>query len=130
VLYVHDLAHAFLQVFQKQPQGVEKFIVGSQQQRTMQEVYKAFCLAADIRPPRLLPRIPCMVLGVLLEFLWTLFHSKNPPPISRSRVNMFFDSIPFSAEKFHQTFRPFPETPFEEAVRNTIAWYHQHRRPR
>lgn len=127
VLYVRDLAYAFLQVFQKQPQGVEKFIVGSQQQRTMQEVYTAFCRAADIRSPRLLPRLPCMVLGVVLEFLWTLFRSRNPPPISRSRVDMLFDSIPFSAEKFHQTFGPFPETPFEEAVRNTIAWYRQNR---
>lgn len=127
VLYVHDLARAFLQVFLKQPQGVENFIVGSQQQRTMQEVYTTFCLAADIRPPRLLPRLPCMVLGVLLEVLWTLFRSRNPPPISRSRVNMLFDSIPFSAEKFHQSFGPFPETPFEEAIQNTVAWYHRQR---
>jgi nucleoside-diphosphate-sugar epimerase len=127
VLYVRDLARAFLQVFQKQPQGVEKFIVGSQRQRTMLEVYAAFCLAADIRPPRLLPRTPCMILGVMLEVLWTLFRRKTPPPISRSRVSMLFDSIPFSADKFHQTFGPFPETPFEEAVRNTITWYHQNR---
>lgn len=127
VFYVHDLASAFLHVFRKQPQGVEKFIVGSRQQRTMQEVYSAFCLAADIRPPRLLPRLPCMILGVLLEVLWTLLRRKNPPPISRSRVNMLFDSIPFSTEKFHHTFWPISETPFEESVRNTIAWYHQNR---
>jgi len=127
VFYARDLARAYLQVFKNQPQGVEKFIVGSRQQRTMQEVYTTFCLAADIRPPRLLPRLPCMMLGVMLEVLWTLFRIRNPPPISRSRVDMFFDSIPFSAEKFHQTFGPFPETPFEEAVRNVIAWYHQDR---
>jgi nucleoside-diphosphate-sugar epimerase len=127
VLYVLDLARVFLHVFREQPQGVEKFIVGSRQQRTMQEVYTAFCLAADIRPPLLLPRLPCMISGILLEVLWTLLRRRNPPPISRSRVNMLFDSIPFSAEKFHQTFGPFPETPFEESVRNTIAWYHQNR---
>ena len=127
VLYVRDLARAFLQVFQKQPQGVEKYIVGSRQQRTMHEVYTALCRAAGIRCPWLLPRLPSMGLGVLLEFLWTLLRRKSPPPISRSRVNMLFDSIPFSAEKFHQTFGPLPETPFEEAVQNTITWYRQDR---
>lgn len=127
VLYVRDLAAAFLQVYRQQPPGVEKFIVGGRRQRTMQEIYSALCLAAGIRPPRLLPRLPCMILAVVLEAVWTLLRMRNPPPISRSRVNMFFDSIPFSAEKFHRTFGPCPETPFAEAVWNTIAWYQENR---
>lgn len=130
VMYVHDLARAFLSVFQAQPKGVEKYIVGSLQHRTMQEIYSAFCLAANIRPPYLLPHFPCMTLGVLLEMLWTFFRSKTPPPLSRSRVDMLFDSIPFSAEKFHENFGPIPETPFEEAIMNTVTWYHQKRRQR
>ncbi|MGW8161803.1 MAG: NAD-dependent epimerase/dehydratase family protein [Desulfobulbales bacterium] len=127
VFYVRDLARAFLLVFQRQPQGVNRYIVGSLRQRRMHDIYSTFCHAADIRPPRLLSRPPCMIIGMLLEALWCFTRRRHPPPLSRSRVTMLFDSIPFSAEKFHKTFGPFPETPFAEAVQNTTDWYKHNR---
>lgn len=123
VLYVRDLARAFLRVYRLQRPGVERFIVGSLRERTMEETHGAMRRRAGIRPPWLLPRGPSMILGTLLEFLWTLAGSTAAPPLTRSRVAMMFDSIRFSAERFHRVFGPFPETPFHEAIERTVSWY-------
>ncbi len=127
VFYVRDLAQAFLRVYQNQPAGVERFIVSSLRKQTMWEFYLALCQEAKIRSPWLVPRLPSMILGTTLELMWTLLGCKHPPPLTRSRVEMFFDSIAFSGKKFHQTFGPFPETPFPLAIHNTVAWYEQDR---
>ena len=93
VIYAKDLAKAYYLAYQANLQGTHTFIAGNTEARLMEEIYALFCKAAGFRKPRNLPKFIFYPLGFAMELVWTVFRAKNPPPLTRGRVNMFYDNI-------------------------------------
>lgn len=125
VIYAPDLAEAYLLAWQIKVPGVQRVIIGNPSPEKLNTIHSLFCEAAGLRPPRLLPRQLLYPLGFGMELLATLRATKEPPLLTRSRVNMMYDSIGFSVEKARQLLGFTAKTPLREGVYRTVEWYRQ-----
>jgi nucleoside-diphosphate-sugar epimerase len=125
VIYARDLARAYVLAWQKKIPGVERIIVGNPQPEPMHRIFSLFCTEAGLRPPRLIPHSIAYPVGFALELFSTLFKTKNPPLLSRGRVNMFYDSIGYSVKKAERLLGFVSEYPLEQGIRKTVAWYRE-----
>lgn len=125
VIYARDLARAYFLAYTKQLTGIHSILVGNEQPENMDKIYKLFCKEAGLKKPRNLPKALVYPAAFLMELLFTLFNSPNPPLLTRGRVNMFYDNIEFSVEKARQVLGFKNSFSLEEGVKRTVLWYKQ-----
>ena len=125
VIYARDLARAYLLAWQKKLPGVERMIIGNPQPEPMHRIFSLFCLKAGLKPPLLLPHWIAYPVGFVLELFGTIFSTRNSPLLSRGRVNMFYDSIGYSAKKAERLLGFTSTYSLEQGIRNTVKWYQE-----
>ncbi len=123
VVYVKDLAQAYLLVYEKNMQGVNRFIIGNEKSENMNALYKLFCKTADLKMPINIPKWIVYPIGFLLELFYTIFQYEKPPLLTRGRINMFYDNIEFSIRKVQNVLDFIPKYSLEHGIENTVDWY-------
>ena len=123
VIYAGDLAKGYLLAAQQRLPGVERIIIGSPAAQPMHRVFGLFCQEAGLAPPRYLPKWMIYPIAFGLELGHSLAHTRRPPLLTRGRVNMFYDSILYSAEKARSALGFECDHTLEQGIRRTVAWY-------
>jgi nucleoside-diphosphate-sugar epimerase len=123
VVYAKDLAQAYVLAAQKRLPGVERIIVGTEHSEWMHQIFATFCREAGLPPPRLLPKWSTYPVGFVLELACTLAGSRQPPTLTRGRVNTFYDSISYSTDKARRLLGFRCDYSLEQGIRQTVAWY-------
>jgi nucleoside-diphosphate-sugar epimerase len=123
VIYAGDLARAYYQVFEKRPSGVNRILAGNAHIDRMEKIYACFCKEMGIKKPANLPWAMVYPIGLILEVIAELLKSKNPPLLSRSRVNMMYDNIEYSTRKAEELIAFRAELPIETGISRTVEWY-------
>lgn len=125
VVYVVDVAQAYYLAFTKRLKGIQRIIIGDSVCEYMDNVFSLFCQYAGVRKPGLLPKWMVYPAGFLLELLYTIFNIKNPPLLTRGRVNMFYDNIEYSTHNAEQVLGFKSSYGLREGIKNTVRWYKQ-----
>jgi nucleoside-diphosphate-sugar epimerase len=125
IIYARDLARAYVLAWEKRIRGIDRVLVGNAQPESMHRIFSLFCTEAGLKPPRLVPHSIAYPIGFALELFSTLFKTKNPPLLSRGRVNMFYDSIGYSVKKAERILGFVSEYSLEQGIRKTVAWYRE-----
>jgi nucleoside-diphosphate-sugar epimerase len=125
VIYAADLAKAYVLAVQKGLKGVERIIIGNPQPESMHAIFSLFCVEAGLKPPRLLPKWIAYPPALAMEVWGTLRQSRSSPLLTRSRVNMFYDSIGFSTQKARRLLNFSCDYPLAKAIRKTVRWYRE-----
>jgi nucleoside-diphosphate-sugar epimerase len=123
VIYVKDLARAYLKAYEKRLEGVNSIIIGNREAEFMDYIYSVFCNKAGIKKPKRLPKALVYPFSLLLESIYTLLKTKNPPVLTRGRVNMFYDNIEYSSEKAVKLLEFANKFSLEEGIERTVKWY-------
>lgn len=123
LIYVRDLACAFSSAVEKESQGVERFIITNSEPVLMNNIYRRFCKEAELKMPNLLPKFLIYPAGLIMELLYTLFRFKNPPLLTRGRINMFYDNLHFSSAKAKNLLGFETSTSLEDGIKKTVEWY-------
>jgi len=123
VIYARDLASAYVLAVRRRLPGVERMIIGNPAPVSMYQLFGLFCSEAGFGIPRLLSRWTVYPVGFAMELAWTLTAAHSPPPLTRGRVNTFYDSIRYSAEKAKNLLGFEAPTSLEQGVRATVQWY-------
>lgn len=126
VIYAGDLAKAYVSAYAKQLAGLNCILIGNEQVENMDRIYGLFCSEAGLKKPGTLPKALTYPVALLMEFLYTLFNSSNPPLLTRGRVNMFYDNLEFSVEKAKQILGFRDSYSLEEGIKRTVLWYKEH----
>jgi nucleoside-diphosphate-sugar epimerase len=125
VIYAGDLAEAYYLAFAKRIPGVQRFIVGNARAERMSRIYRLFCREAGLKPPVNLPKLVFYPAGFLMEMLASALGAAAPPLLTRGRVNLFYDSIQYSAEKARRVLGFVNEHSLEEGIAKTVSWYRE-----
>ncbi|UCG53289.1 MAG: NAD-dependent epimerase/dehydratase family protein [Candidatus Latescibacterota bacterium] len=123
VVYAGDLARAYVLAYEKRIPGVERIIVGDETATNMDVLFSLLCAAAGLRKPATAHKYVLYPMAFLLELLYTMFRSKLPPPLTRGRVNMFYDSIQYSTRKARTVLGFSSAHKLEQGIHKTIQWY-------
>lgn len=123
VVYAGDLAKAYLLAWAKPPPGIERFIIGNPTAEPMHRIFALFCREAGLEPPRRLPKWVLYPLALAAEVGATLTRRREPPLLTRARVNMFYDSIRYSTAKAQRVLGFACDYTLEQGIRRTVAWY-------
>jgi nucleoside-diphosphate-sugar epimerase len=123
VIYARDLAKAYVLALQKKLPGVHRIIIGNQRAESMYTIFSTFCREAGVAPPHLLPKWAVYPAGFAMECIGSLCRCTRPPLLTRSRINMFYDSISYCTDKAQKLLGFRSEYPLSDAVRRTVGWY-------
>jgi nucleoside-diphosphate-sugar epimerase len=123
VIYARDLARAYLAACEKRLCGVHRIIVGNDRADSMDLVFATFCRYAGVRKPRSLPKWTLYPVAFALELLFTALRSPTPPILTRSRVNMFYDTIEYATRRSRELLGFSPRFSLEQGIEATVAWY-------
>lgn len=123
IIYVKDLAKIYLRVYKKNIKGVGSYIAGNEKAQNMEYIYGLFCKEANLRKPFNIPKIVIYPLAFLMEIFYTIFGIKNPPLLTRGRVNMFYDNIEYSVDKLIKELEFTEFTHIETGIKETVKWY-------
>jgi len=127
VIYAGDLARAYYLAITGDLKGVRRIIPGNPSPEKMSRIYRLFCEAAGLKKPILLPKFITYPIGFILELIYHALRMKNPPLLSRARVNMFYDSIGFNTARASELLHPDEMIPLEEGIRKTVQWYRENK---
>jgi len=125
VIYACDLAKAYLSDFRKKLHGINRIIVGNSQSEKLNYIHSLFCESAKLKPPKLIPKFLIYPIGFCMELISTILHKKEPPLLTRSRVNMMYDNINFSADKAKKLLNFEAKTSLKDGIDKTVKWYKQ-----
>lgn len=123
VIYARDLARAYLLACRRKLPGIERLIIGNPVAEPMSDTFRTFCQEAGLRPPRLAPKCLVYPVAFMLELAYTLARSPQPPVLTRSRVNMFYDSIQYATAKARHKLGFECQFTLAQGIRQTVAWY-------
>lgn len=123
VVYAGDLAHAYYYAFKKKLNGINCILIGNQKAESMNKIYELFCTEAGIKKPLNIPKAIVYPAAFMMELLYTAFHVKKPPLLTRGRINMFYDNIEFSIKRAEQLLGFRNKYSLEEGIKKTVAWY-------
>lgn len=123
VVYARDLARAYWLAFQKKLIGINSFIIGNEKVEQMDKIFSLFCQEAGLKKPKILHKFIVYPIGFFGELFYTILGMKNPPLLTRNRVNLFYDNIEYSTLKA-KTLLGFTNLySLEEGIKKTVAWY-------
>ncbi|MDR3212664.1 MAG: NAD-dependent epimerase/dehydratase family protein [Azoarcus sp.] len=125
VIYAGDLAAAYYALFERAPQGVREYLIGNPEPVHMDTLYRLFCAHAGLQKPPNLPKALVYPVAFLLELAAMLLRRGHPPLLTRSRVNMFYDSIAYCTEKARRELGFTPHVTLEEGIAKTVHWYQE-----
>ncbi len=125
VIHAADLARACWLAYLSPPPGAVRIIIGNSSPVNMRHIFGLFCREAGIRQPRCLPKWVIYPVALIMESLFLLLNKPSPPPLTRSRVNMFYDSIGFSTKRAEQLLGFTSRVELETGIRETVKWYRQ-----
>ncbi|MFC1806867.1 NAD-dependent epimerase/dehydratase family protein [Candidatus Omnitrophota bacterium] len=123
VVYAADVARAYYLAFTKQLKGIHRIIIGDHKHEHLDNIFSLFCEHAKVKKPILLPKWMVYPLGFFLELIYTMFNVKNPPLLTRGRVNMFYDNIEYSTDRAEQVLGYKSSYDLDEGIKNTVKWY-------
>jgi nucleoside-diphosphate-sugar epimerase len=123
VIYVQDLVRYYYQAYQKKLPGTHRILLCHNEAPYMNEIYSAFCRAAGCRKPGIIPKLFSYPIGFLWELLYTILRSKNPPLLTRGRVNLFYDNLEYNTEKAEKLLGTMPVHSLQESIAKTVHWY-------
>jgi len=127
VIYAGDLAKAYLLALKKGQSGITRYLAGNSCTEFMDTIFSTFCEKADIPIPKKVPKWLIYPAAFLIELIYTILNKKNPPPLTRGRVNMFYDNIEYDVAKIEKELGFKADTPLEAAIEKTIDWYKENR---
>ncbi|NTV84476.1 MAG: NAD-dependent epimerase, partial [Bacteroidales bacterium] len=104
-------------------EGVHRIIGGNPSTEKMIRIYQVFCREAGLKMPLTVPKSIIYPIGFILEMFYTLFRVKNPPLLTRARVNMFYDSIGYDTIKATELLHLNMMVPLEDGIKKTVKWY-------
>ena len=122
VIYVKDLVRIIKKVFEKQPEGINIYNIGSDYVPTMDEFWRLFCKYLNVKPPIYLPKFLTYSIGLAMEASFKIFRSKESPDLTRARVAMGYDNNIYDVSKIHREFE-FKETPLDKGIKTTVRWW-------
>jgi nucleoside-diphosphate-sugar epimerase len=122
-IYVGDLVRAYYTCYRKNPVGINRIIIGNAEAGLMSDFYELVCREIGVRKPSNLPKFITYPAGFVLELVSTILSLKNPPLLTRGRVNMFYDNIEYSVRKAEQLLDFKCQYTIEDGVIRTIEWY-------
>jgi len=123
VIYAEDLARAYYLAYTADLKGVHRFILGNRQPENMNSIYKIFCQEAGFKKPWLLPKFIAYPIGFIMELTCHVFRTKNPPVLTRARVNMLYNNIGFDTSKAKKILNFEAQVPLREGISKTVQWY-------
>lgn len=123
LVYAVDVARAFFIAYQKQLTGVHKIIIGNTEAEYMDVIFQKICDNAGYKKPMNVPKFLLYPVGFILELIYSLLKSKNPPLLTRSRVAMFYDNIEYSTENAREMLRFENEYSLDRGIKKTIDWF-------
>lgn len=123
VVYARDLARAYHAALQHAPVGFNSYIIGNKTINTQEEIFTLICREMGKRKSANLPKFVTWPIGFSAELFASLLNMKNPPFLTRARVNMFYDSICYSTQKAENELSFTCRYSLEEGIRNTVQWY-------
>jgi nucleoside-diphosphate-sugar epimerase len=122
VIYVKDLVRVITKAFEKQPEGINIYNVGSNYVPTMDEFWKLFCKHLNVKLPIYLPKFLTYPIGITMEALFKISRLKKSPDLTRARVAMGYDNNIYDVSKIHREFK-FKETPLDKGIKTTVRWW-------
>ncbi len=123
VIYAVDVAQAYYLAFKRRLQGIHRIILGNHEREYMDKILSLFCEYAEVRKPFLLPKWSVYPLGFVLELIYTIFHIKKPPLLTRARINTFYDNIEYSTNYAEEILGFRAQYTLQEGIKNTVQWY-------
>lgn len=123
VIYVRDLARAYLLAYQKKLPGVNCFIIGNDQTEYMEKVFSLFCREAGINKPKNIPKMFVYPIAFLMEVIYIFLNKNNPPLLTRDSVNMMYDNNEYSAANAEKVLSFVNEYSLEEGIKRTVKWF-------
>lgn len=123
VIYSRELARAYFLAFKRALAGIHRIIIGNEQADKMSDIYELFCKEAGFKKPRNLPKWIIYPVALALECLYLLLGITSPPLLTRSRVNMFYDSIAFNTKKAEELIGFTNRIDLETGIHRTVQWY-------
>ena len=122
-VYAKDLARAYYLAYKAKLEGINSFLIGSENAEKMDRFLTMLCAEAGIKKPKTAPKSIMYPIGFLMELLYTIAGAKSPPALTRARVNMFYDNIEYSIKKAHDVLGFECRYSLEQGVLNTVKWY-------
>jgi nucleoside-diphosphate-sugar epimerase len=123
VIYAGELARAYWLAANNRTDGVRRFIIGNTEPVNMQRVLGLFCREAGIKKPLNIPKWIIYPAALVIETIALLQKRVHPPLLTRSRVNMFYDSIGYSTVNAWKSLGFRNEVDIETGIRATVSWY-------
>ena len=123
VIFVEDLARIVHEVARRQPRGVTIYHSGGSIVPLMESYWETFCRALGVEKPRNLPKFLVYPFALLLEAIWHLAGSRNPPLFTRARLYMFYASNVYGTEALKKDFHLEARTPLEKGIKKTVRWW-------
>jgi nucleoside-diphosphate-sugar epimerase len=122
-IYARDLAKIYYLAYQKKLDGINKILAVAPIAEVQFHLLDLFCLKAGYRRPKRIPKFLIYPPAFLTEVIYTTFRIKVAPPISRARVNIFYDNIEYSGKKAMDLLGFEPDYSLEEGIEKTVRWY-------
>jgi len=123
VVYAHDLAEAYLLAYHKKLQGINRIIIGNPAAEKLNKIHSLFCQSANLKSPKLLPKVLIYPVGFCMELIAAVLSQEKPPLLTRSRVNMMYDSFEFSVDKAKKLLGFEAKTSLQDGINRTVEWY-------
>lgn len=122
-IYVEDLARIIKEICHNQKKGINTYNAGNPDVKLMHEYWGGFCSALKRSQPYYLPKWLLYIPATLMEALFEIFKTANPPLFTRARIYMFYASNVYNVDKLISDYNIKKFTPFEKAVKKTVRWW-------
>lgn len=123
-VYIENLIEGIMLANDSDKAIGETFIITDGLDITWKEFTDKFADEMGLKhPTQSFPFWLAFAIGSLLEFLYKLVNSKNPPLITPYRVSNGGLDYTFSIDKAKQVLGYSPKVKFDEAVKTTVNWY-------
>lgn len=123
VIYAKELARAYFLAYKSNITGVHRIIIGNKEAELQENIYKIFCEKAGLKKPKNIPKTLIYPVALIMELFASLFKLKNPPLLTRGRVNMFYDNIEYNTIKAKKILGFETELNLEESIEKAVNWY-------
>ena len=125
VIYVEDLAEAYLEAVKKNLAGTHIFIISNGQPVLANEYLGAFARELGRKHLFFMPEFLFTPFGLLFEVLYKIFGIKNSPLLTRSRVKLFYCNNLYDPSKARLKLGFEAKTSLGLGVKKTVRWWRE-----
>lgn len=127
VIYVEDLARAYLKAIKKNLTGVNIFIISNPEPVKIKDYLGAFAKETCAEKIYFLPEFIFLIPGIFLEIIYKILRKKNAPILTRSRVKLFCCNNLYGSEKAWLELGFRAGTNLKDGARKTARWWKQNK---